>query len=172
WAVARLLWQRGYGFDYVSDRLLRTNISTYGYRAIVVPPTQHMPDETFGRLLDLARAGATVVFLDQLPSDVPGWDRLPERRGRLEDAKRRLALGVADGNGMRRSVVGKGRVLGGQDVGRLLDAAGVRGGGTVATGGGAGGVAGELVGDLSGRRTGAARPVPHRYPRLLDGARR
>src|SRR6184192_3340943 len=125
-AVARVLWQRGYGFDYVSDRLLRTNISTYGYRAIVVPPTQHMPDETFGRLLDLARAGATVVFLDQLPSDVPGWDRLPERRGRLEDAKRRLALDVADENGVRRRVVGKGRVLVGPNVEQLLDAAGVR----------------------------------------------
>src|SRR2546429_4575827 len=125
-AIARVLWQRGYGFDYVSDRLLQTNISTSDYRAILVPPTQRMPDETLGRLLDLARAGATVVFLDRLPSDVPGWGWLPERRGRLEDAKRRLALGEADGNGVRRSVVGKGRVLVGHDVEPLLDAAGVR----------------------------------------------
>jgi glycosyl hydrolase family 106( putative alpha-L-rhamnosidase) len=125
-AVARVLWQRGYGFDYVSDRLLRTDVSTSEYRAIIVPPTGHMPDETFGRLLDLARAGATVIFVDQLPSDVPGLGRLPERRRRLENAKRRLPLGVADGDGARRSVVGKGRVLVGHDVERLLDAAGVR----------------------------------------------
>src|SRR5207302_8848542 len=108
---ARVLWQRGYGFDYVSDRLLRTNLSTSDYRAIVVPPTQHMPDETFGRLLDLARAGASVSFVDQLPADVPGLGRLPERRRRLEDAKRRLALDVADGNGVRRSAGGNGRGL-------------------------------------------------------------
>ena len=125
-AVARVLWQRGYGFDYVSDRLLRTNVAPSDYRAIVVPPTQHMPDETFGRLLDLARAGATVIFVDRLPSDVPGLGRLPERRRRLEDAKRRLALDVADGNGVRRSAVGKGRVLVGPNVEQLLDAAGVR----------------------------------------------
>ena len=125
-AVARVLWQRGYGFDYVSDRLLPTNVATSDYRAILVPPTDHMPDATFGRLLDLARAGATVVFVDQLPADVPGLGRLPERRRRLEDAKRRLALGEADGNGVRRSVVGTGRVLVGHDVERLLDAAGVR----------------------------------------------
>ncbi len=93
-----------------------------------------MPDETFGRLLALARAGATVIFVDRLPPDVPGLGQLAERRRRLEDAKRRLALedakrrlalGVADGNGVRRSVVGKGRVLVGHDVERLLDAAGV-----------------------------------------------
>ena len=124
-AVARLLWQRGYGFDYASDRLLRNNVSTSDYRAIVVPPTQHMPDETFGRLLDLARAGATVVFVDHLASDVPGLGRLRERRHRLEDAKRRLALGEADGNGVRLGVVGKGRVLVGPNVERLLDAAGI-----------------------------------------------
>ncbi|PYP23249.1 MAG: glycoside hydrolase family 2, partial [Gemmatimonadetes bacterium] len=125
-AVARVLWQRGYGFDYVSDRLLRANLSPLDYRAIVVPPTDHMPDETFGRLVDLARTGATVIFVDQLPSDVPGLSRLAERRRRLEDAKRRLVLSVADGNGVRRSVVGKGRVLVGHDVEPLLDAAGVR----------------------------------------------
>jgi len=125
-AVANVLWQRGYGFDYVSDRQLRTNVGTSDYRAIVVPPTQHMPDETFRRLLDLARAGATVILVDQLPADVPGLGRLSERRRRLEDAKRRLALGEADGNGVRRSMVGKGRVLVGHDVERLLDAAGVR----------------------------------------------
>src|SRR5437660_662333 len=125
-AVARLLWQRGYGFDYVSDRLLQTSVATPEYRAILVPPTDHMPDATFGRLLDLARAGAIVIFVVQLPADVPGLGRLPQRRRRLEDAKRRLALGEADGNGGRRSVVGTGRVLVGHDVERLLDAAGVR----------------------------------------------
>jgi hypothetical protein len=124
-AVARLLWQRGFGFDYVSDRLLRTNLATSDYRAVVVPPTQHVPDETFERLLGLARAGATVIFVDHLPVDVPGLSRLAERRRRLENAKR-LALGEADGNGVRRSVVGRGRVLIGPDVEALLKAAGVR----------------------------------------------
>jgi hypothetical protein len=112
-SVARLLWQRGFGFDYVSDRLLRTNVSPLDYRVVVVPPTQHVPDETFERLLGLARAGATVIFVDHLPADVPGLSRLAERRRRLENAK-------------RQRVVGRGRVLVGPDVEALLEAAGVR----------------------------------------------
>src|SRR5207247_1136899 len=63
-AVARVMWQRGYGFDYVSDLLLQPDASTLDYRAVVAPSASHMPEETFARLLDLARAGATVIFVD------------------------------------------------------------------------------------------------------------
>ena len=54
--TARLLWNRGYTFDYVSDRQLqdniarsnRTGIFTCGgdYRTLVVPPCTHMPLDT------------------------------------------------------------------------------------------------------------------------------
>jgi glycosyl hydrolase family 106( putative alpha-L-rhamnosidase)/oligogalacturonate lyase-like protein len=125
-ATARMLWQAGYGFDYVSDRLLRTHVSPDDYRVIVVPPTEHMPEETLVRLLDLARDGASVIFIERLPSDVPGFGRLEERRRRLEDVKRGVGLGEPDGNGVRRAEVGKGRVLAGDRVAHLLDAAGVR----------------------------------------------
>src|SRR5256886_2201230 len=125
-AVARELWQAGYGFDYVSDRLLRDNVSASERRTILVPRTDHMPVETFVRLLDLARAGATVIFVERLPADVPGLAQLQERRRRLEDAKRRLTLGQADWNGVRWAVVEKGRVLVGDRVESLLCAAGVR----------------------------------------------
>src|SRR5205809_5892266 len=124
-AVARELWQRGYGFDYVSDRLLQTSVATPDYRAIMVPPTDHMPDETIGRLLDLARAGATVIFVDRLPPVVLSLIRLAERRRRLEAAKRRLALGQPDGNGVRRSAGGQGLLMVGHDGERLLDSADV-----------------------------------------------
>src|SRR5439155_1620906 len=75
---------------------------------------------------DLARAGATVIFVERLPADVPGLAQLQERRRRLEDAKRRLTLGQADRNGVRWAVVEKGRVLVGDRVESLLCAAGVR----------------------------------------------
>lgn len=117
-ATARALWQAGYGFDYVSDRLLKTNVSPSDYRAIVVPLTAHMPEATLARLLDLARAGAKVIFVERLPADVPGLARLEERRRRLEDVKGRLAPGGHGGHG--------GNVLLGDSVVRLLDAAGVR----------------------------------------------
>ena len=136
-AIARALWQEGggYGFDYVSDRLLTDHVSVSQgrlvagggeYQAVVVPPTEHMPDQTFARLLDLAQAGATVIFVQRLPSDVPGLGGLDERRRRLENAERQVVLGAPDTNGVRRAAIGKGRVLVGDRVQQLLDAAGVR----------------------------------------------
>ncbi len=83
--------RRGWTFDFISDRQLAQTefrggrIATPGntYRAIVVPPTTHMPVATMRKLLDLARAGALVVFADRLPESVPGWHRYAERSAEL-----------------------------------------------------------------------------------------
>ena len=97
--VARALDDYGLVTDYVSDRQLERDVSwsrgrlrTRGgsYAAIVVPPTTHMPPETFARLLALARAGATVAFVGELPTDVPGAARVQERRAALTKAQRAL----------------------------------------------------------------------------------
>ena len=82
------LWRRGYAFDYVSDRQLAAARATAGgiqsgggaYRAVVVPPCDRMPLDTLSNLLALARAGATVIFEQSLPRDVPGWGNLEPRR--------------------------------------------------------------------------------------------
>ena len=87
--VARQLWNQGIGFDYVSDRLLQRAVMTgsgeisFGesrYRAIMVPSATHMPLETVELLQKLARQGAKVLFVDRLPSDVPGFGNLESRR--------------------------------------------------------------------------------------------
>ncbi|WP_104023435.1 glycosyl hydrolase [Gemmatirosa kalamazoonensis] len=131
--VAKALIATGVGFDYVSDRLLAAHVTApngrlqaggASYRAIVVPPTQHMPVETMRRLLNLARDGATVVFLGALPTDVPGLAELEARRGALAAEEKRVR--IADASGMRTGVVGRGRVLVGDSLATLLDAAGVR----------------------------------------------
>jgi hypothetical protein len=91
--TARRLWNRGYLFDYISDRQLADARSEKGwiktrggsYRAIVVPPTQHMPVETLRHLLALAQSGATLVFEEHLPLDVPGWGGLEKRRQQFKD---------------------------------------------------------------------------------------
>ena len=61
---AALLWRRGFGFDYISDRQLVAakfadgNIATDGgsYRAIVVPACEHIPLATLEHLRELADA--------------------------------------------------------------------------------------------------------------------
>ena len=132
--IARSLHSGGIAVDYVSDRQLSTNVSvsrgrlrTAGGRwaVIVVPNTQHMPPETFARLLTLARSGATVVFVGPLPRDVPGASRVAERRAALTAARRTLLFGEVD-NDVYLARVGTGRILQGNDVDVLLRAAGVQ----------------------------------------------
>jgi hypothetical protein len=55
------------------------------YRVIVVPHCELMPVKTLRRLVALAKAGATVVFENQLPSDVPGLAQLENRRAQFKD---------------------------------------------------------------------------------------
>jgi len=116
--VAGQLWRRGYGFDYVSDRLLRGARVEAGalclaqarYRVVVVPPAERMPLETVEWLLALAREGATVIFVDHLPGDVPGLGALETRRGVLRRLVEPLAFESA-GDNVFRAGLGRGQVL-------------------------------------------------------------
>lgn len=86
--TAARLWERGYAFDYVSDRQLAAASAIGGsirvpggqYRAVVVPKCDFIPLETFRALAELARAGATVIFADALPADLSGGGALDARR--------------------------------------------------------------------------------------------
>ncbi len=79
----------GYDMDYVSDDFIRTatcrggKIVTAGgtaYKALVIPGVRLMPEDVLQKLLDLAKEGATVVFLDRYPEDVPGLKKVERRR--------------------------------------------------------------------------------------------
>ncbi|MBE0657493.1 MAG: glycoside hydrolase [Bryobacteraceae bacterium] len=116
---AQSLYDRGWTFDFISDRLLE-KIKADGrtlrapgaeFRAILVPPTQYMPVETFSRLLDLAYAGTTVIFADALPADVPGFGDLESRRAQYTALRERLNFDTAIPSGARLATVGQGRVL-------------------------------------------------------------
>ena len=129
-ATSALLWQRGYGFDFVSDRQLRGASAAQGqvvmpggnYRAIVVPPTTHMPLETLRALLKLAENGGTVIFQQQLPSDVPGWKDAEARRAELHQLLAGLKW-LAAGKDVSVAALGSGRVLVGEAEAALAAAA-------------------------------------------------
>jgi hypothetical protein len=117
-ALARQLVAGGYTFDYISDAQLNLTQVRDGaltvpggtYRSIVVPRTGHMPVATLERLLALARDGATVIFVDGLPADVPGFGQLAARRAQLKADL--AALEFHDGDsGQRMAAVGQGRVI-------------------------------------------------------------
>jgi hypothetical protein len=131
--LARTLHESGVGVDYVSDRQLTKDISVVngrvrspgaGFSAIVVPHTEHMPTATLARLIALAKDGATVILVGGLPSDVPGFGQLTERRAQLAASGSEIAWS-ATRDGMRTATVGKGRMLTGDEIEPLLASAGV-----------------------------------------------
>lgn len=131
-ALARQLWQRGYGFDYVSDRQLGGATARAGgiqvpggrYRTVIVPATEHMPLETLRQLLALADGGCTIIFQEHLPPDVPGLGNLEQRRDALQKALATVKLEALPGGKLRRAKVGQGRVVVG-DVEAALALAGI-----------------------------------------------
>lgn len=85
----------GYDMDYISDAFVRTlcfrdgKLETSGggkYKALVVPGVRLMPADVLEKLCRLASEGATIVFLDQYPEDVPGFGNLEERRSDFKAA--------------------------------------------------------------------------------------
>ena len=99
--VVTTLWQMGYAFDYVSDRSLANArceqhdvvLGGNTYRTIVVPECRVMPGTTLDRLVKLAREGATVLFQNHLPADVPGFANLEKRRANFQKTLDEIGLG-------------------------------------------------------------------------------
>ncbi len=79
----------GYDVDYISDRFIEQTTCQDGllhtpggvtYKALIIPGVRFMPVSVLKKLIALVDAGATLVFLDQYPEDVPGYGDLETRR--------------------------------------------------------------------------------------------
>lgn len=91
--LAQNLWNKGYSFDYVSDRGLLEDISADGaalicagaeYKTIIIPALTRMPVETLNRLLMLAQKGVTIYFESSIPGDVPGLYEVEKRQQEMK----------------------------------------------------------------------------------------
>jgi hypothetical protein len=130
--TAEQLWNRGYSFDYFSDRQLANAKVVNGgiglggtvYRAVAVPRTLRIPLPTLSKLLALAKSGALVIFQDSLPEDVPGWGELDKRRAELKKLLAPVKLTSGASDRLKVAKVGRGRVLVGE-VESALTAGGV-----------------------------------------------
>lgn len=116
----------GYDMDYISDHFIRNatcangKIVTSGgttYNALVVPGAKLMPDDVLAKLFALADEGATIIFLEQYPEDVPGYANLDARRAAF---KKMMEEGKAK-EGTR-----KGRVIFGTDYAATLAQSGIK----------------------------------------------
>jgi hypothetical protein len=116
--AAEHLWQRGYAFDYISDRQLSltraeaSELATAGghYRAILVPHCQTMPLATLQRLLSLAKNGGLVLFEQMLPADVPGLANLDQQRTEFKSLLATLTFADQPA-GFKEAKIGRGKVL-------------------------------------------------------------
>ena len=133
YAVATTLSDRGYGYDHVSDHFLAQTKCDHGrlavggntWRVVVVPDCRLMPETTLRQLISLARDGATIIAMNHLPEDVPGWNDLEKRRAEFRRLIASLQLATTDDPDIRRATIGAGQFLVGRDLEAVLRAAGV-----------------------------------------------
>ncbi len=128
------LMEAGYSLDFVSDKMLADagvkdgNIHTAdaapGRKVLLVPQSEYMPLATYERILALAREGATVI-LQELPADVPGLNRLEERRQQLKQMNERLSFNNA-ASGIREMKIGNGQLLLARDMRKALEYKNIR----------------------------------------------
>lgn len=132
--AAEWMLENGYGFDFFSDRQLQgfnvtgNKVTGNGnaYQCIVLPGNKYIPEESMRKLADLAAKGATIIFYKQLPDDVPGLYDLAARKARLAGMLSGVSYKILT-NEIKLARTGRGEILtGGTDIGRLLEAAGIR----------------------------------------------
>jgi hypothetical protein len=88
--AADWLTKNGYSFDYISDAQLQSREKLDPYKIVVVPKCEKIPVETIQKLASLAQGGVTVVFEDQLPTDVPGLGDLRNRQAAMKASLEKL----------------------------------------------------------------------------------
>jgi hypothetical protein len=133
YTAAMTLWNRGYSFDYLSDRFLaearcansRVVLGGNAYRVVLVPKCRLMPEATLRKLVQLAREGATILVQESLPADVPGLGNLEKRRAEFQEMLRDVNLENSTNTEVRRAALGNGVFLVGSNLEAMLREAGV-----------------------------------------------
>ncbi|NTS42941.1 glycoside hydrolase family 2 protein [Flavisolibacter sp. BT320] len=130
--VSKWMLEEGYGFDFFSDRQLQkfkatgASIQTTNnaYKTILLPANQLMTEASFQKLLALAKAGVTILAYKDMPSDVPGWHGLEERRKIFQQLVAQLSF--KEEGKVKKAVVGKGAFVVSDNLEALLTAAAVK----------------------------------------------
>ena len=127
------IYESGYDVDYISDNFIRSTgikngkLVTSGgslYKALVVPAARYMPADILSHLVQLAKEGATIVFIGTYPEDVPGFGDLDKRRRHFRQAWDKLPK-TASFSETATSSLQKGRIITGSDYALTLQACGV-----------------------------------------------
>jgi hypothetical protein len=129
--VSKWMLDNGYGFDFFSDRQLQHfqacagKIITGGniYKTILLPSNKLMDENSFRKIVSLAKSGATVLVYHQLPGDVPGLSALTQRRSLFNELIK--SLHFTKDKEVRTALTGKGKFIVGDDMETLMHFANV-----------------------------------------------
>lgn len=122
----------GYDMDYISDAFIKTtefkdgHLTTSGgaaYKALIVPAINKMPIEVLNKLIDLAKQGAQIVFMNNYPNDVPGFGNLDKRRVEFNHLVKELP--EVDFHATKVNALSKGKIITGVDYQKTLASTGV-----------------------------------------------
>ncbi len=132
--TAQTMYDKGYTFDYISDRQIANlqssnkKIITGGtsYQTILLPDCKYMKFETLQKLIKLANEGATIIAYKNLPSEVPGYGVLYNNFDVFRKLLNQLNFIPTDFEDVKSASIGKGRFLLGKNFEKLLAAASIR----------------------------------------------
>jgi alpha-L-rhamnosidase len=89
------LQDRGYEVDFVSDKMIQNKLNPvskiFENAVYIIPECKLMPLSTLKNILALATKGS-IVIMQALPNDVPGFNNLSKERKNLETIKTSLQL--------------------------------------------------------------------------------
>ena len=100
---AEFLQNRGYTFDYISDRQLQQvaaapggGIATGGvtYKTILLPDCRYLSVDALKKLVQLAGRGVKVLVYKRLPEGVPGWGGVQQREAQFKELLSGMAFSV------------------------------------------------------------------------------
>ena len=101
--VINTILSSGYNFDFFDDDILMKTgriepeqlvLGASRYRVVILPNVERIPLETMRKLVELARAGVTVIATRRVPEMVPGLNATPAEQNELHDITRQLFSGL------------------------------------------------------------------------------
>jgi len=120
--------QYGYDLDYISDHFIQSTIVENGllktegdatYKALILPAVNYIPVETLAHIKNLIEQGATIIFAEHYPSDVPGLSQLEERRTQFKTLMSGIPK-VESFDMVSENSLGKGKVITGNNYKDIL----------------------------------------------------
>lgn len=122
------LLEAGFTFDFISDTQIENLSFINGllksegadYKTIVVPECRFIPLKTMEKLMALAEKGATIIFENNFPLDVPGLFNVESRQKKYLELTNSLVFTEDESASFFSSKFGEGECLKGENVSDLL----------------------------------------------------